>query len=491
MRWFRNAPLRTKLILLLTSVVTIAQFLAAAVNMAVDVQSEKAAMAQHLGILANVLGSQSEAALTFELPKDAEEVLAFLKLEPTVVFACIHDAKGVVFATYKRQETSSFVAPIKSEEGHVFTADGHLETTTRIMQNNQRLGVLFLRASMNNLNAQIRDRLLMRGIVLISAVTVTIALAAYFQRIISRPVRQLADAAKTIAADGDYSVRVRKESNDELGVLSDGFNAMLTQIQKRDDELEQHHMHLEELVQERTRNLEAKTQELARSNTELELFASVASHDLQEPLRMVASYMELLGQRYQGKLDDKANRWIGFAVDGVVRMKQLINDLLEFSRVGTRGKAFAPTDCEVVLKHVLQNLQQAIKDTGASVTRGRLPTIPADDTQMAQVMQNLIANAIKFRGTQPPVVRVEAERNDEGWRFSVRDNGIGIDSQFAERIFVIFQRLHTREEYPGTGIGLAVVKKIIERHHGRIWVESQLGQGTTFFFTLPAAAQAK
>ena len=247
---------------------------------------------------------------------------------------------------------------------------------------------------------------------------------------------------------------------------------------------------LEERVAERTAAAEARARELARSNADLELFASVASHDLQEPLRMVASYMELLQERYKGQLDDKANRWISFAVEGAARMKQLINDLLDFSRVGTRGKPFIPTDCNSIFKQVLQNLRPAIKESGAEVTCGPLPTVLADNTQIAQVLQNLLANAIKFRGTHPPVIRVDAQRQDDGWRFSIRDNGIGIDPQFAERIFVIFQRLHTREEYPGTGIGLALCKKVVERHGGRIWFESQPGQGTNFFFIFPDRKEA-
>lgn len=234
--------------------------------------------------------------------------------------------------------------------------------------------------------------------------------------------------------------------------------------------------------------LALQTAELARSNQELVLFASVASHDLQEPLRMVASYMELLSQRYRGKLDEKADRWIGFAVSGVVRMKQLINDLLEFSRVGTRGKPFVPTDCAAIVHTVTQNLHQAIQDSSATVICTELPTVRADASQLTQVFQNLIANAIKFRGSQAPEVHVEAEREEDQWRFAVRDNGIGIDSQFAERIFVIFQRLHSHEEYPGTGIGLALCRKVIERHGGRIWVDSQPGKGATFFFTIPDAA---
>jgi signal transduction histidine kinase len=233
--------------------------------------------------------------------------------------------------------------------------------------------------------------------------------------------------------------------------------------------------------------LARKTRDLARSNAELEQFAYIASHDLQEPLRMVSSYTRLLARRYQGKLDQDADEFIAFAVDGATRMQRLIDDLLAFSRVGTRGKPFEPTDCNAVLKDVLDNLQLAIEENHAVVTRGELPVLPADASQLEQLFQNLIANAIKFHGEAPPQISIAAQQQADDWHFTVSDNGIGIDPEHFERIFVIFQRLHGRGDYPGTGIGLAVCKRIVERHGGNIWVESVPGQGATFHFTLPAA----
>jgi PAS domain S-box-containing protein len=224
--------------------------------------------------------------------------------------------------------------------------------------------------------------------------------------------------------------------------------------------------------------------DLARSNAELEQFAYVASHDLQEPLRAVSGCVQLLQQHYQSQLDARAEELMAHAVDGTSRMQTLIHDLLAYARVTTRGRELEPTDCEAILKEALNNLATAIQESGAVVTHGALPTVAADPTQLLQVFQNLLSNAIKYRGVRPPEVHIDVEHRAREWQFAVRDNGIGIEPQYFERIFGIFQRLHTRKEYPGTGIGLALCRKIIERHGGRIWVASQPGEGSTFFFTI-------
>jgi light-regulated signal transduction histidine kinase (bacteriophytochrome) len=225
--------------------------------------------------------------------------------------------------------------------------------------------------------------------------------------------------------------------------------------------------------------------DLERSNADLEQFAYVASHDLQEPLRMVSSYTQLLARRYKGRLDKDADEFIAYAVDGADNMQRLIYDLLSYSRVGTRGKPPEAVPADAALDRALDNLKIAVEESRAVVERDPLPTITADDVQLTQVFQNLIANALKFRGDESPRVRVACEARGNEWIFSVRDNGIGIDPQYLERIFIIFQRLHKRGQYPGTGIGLAMCKKIILRHGGRIWVESEPGKGSTFYFSLP------
>jgi light-regulated signal transduction histidine kinase (bacteriophytochrome) len=268
-----------------------------------------------------------------------------------------------------------------------------------------------------------------------------------------------------------------RQSRDELERL----------VAKRTEELRDANTRLSVELDERRKaeHLMAQyAEDLSRSNAELEQFAYVASHDLQEPLRMVSSFTQLLARRYRGKLDQDADEFIGFAVEGATRMQILINDLLAYSRVGTRGKPLGPTDCNAVLKMALDNLARSMKESSATITHDPLPTVLADEVQLTQLFQNLIANAIKFRGQNPPRIHLSAEKQGPQWVFSVRDNGIGIAPEQQERIFIIFQHLHHRSKYPGTGIGLAICKKIVERHGGRIWVESQPDHGSNFYFSL-------
>jgi signal transduction histidine kinase len=277
---------------------------------------------------------------------------------------------------------------------------------------------------------------------------------------ISAPLRRLRVSADRIAA-GEMVEPGLTHRRDEIGSLS---RAMTTMV----------------------RSLNQQAVELKRSNADLEQFAYVASHDLQEPLRMVSGFTGLLKRRYGGKLDADADEYIEFAVSGANRMQSLINDLLSYSRVGREEVAAKAVDTQVALDQALANLQTAIEDRSALVSCGQLPTVWANHGMLVRLFQNLISNALKFCKAERPIVRIQAEARGGDWVFSVADNGIGIDPQYKDRIFLIFQRLHKQSEYPGTGIGLAVCKRIVERNGGRIWLESEAGKGTTFFFTLPA-----
>jgi signal transduction histidine kinase len=311
-------------------------------------------------------------------------------------------------------------------------------------------------------NARLRQTLVIGTIF---AIVLGVGLALLLARDVVGGVGRLAGSAERIA-DGDLTERIGMRRRDEVGDAAAAFDRMADQLQRSVIERDQ------------------REQDLARSNAELEQFAYVASHDLQEPLRAVVSYVQLLEKRYKDQLDERASKYIAYAVDGGQRMQTLINDLLSYSRVGRANEEFEPVETEQVLERAMTSVRIAIDESGAVVTHDPLPVVTADARMLTQLFQNLISNAIKFSGDRPPKVHVSSERQSGEWLFSVRDEGIGIAPDYAERIFVIFQRLHGRDEYPGTGIGLAICKKIVDRHGGRLWVESTLGAGATFYFTL-------
>ena len=328
---------------------------------------------------------------------------------------------------------------------------------------------------------QIRQRRLVIfvfSVVLVAGYMLGTAIA--FDRGIVRPLHKLHQGTAVIGS-GRLDYKVGTPVKDEIGQLSRAFDDMTDRLQKLT-------VSRDELTAEieRRKRVEA---ELARSNKELEMFAYVASHDLQEPLRAVAGFVELLRQRYTGKLDGKADEYINFAVDGSKRMQTLINGLLEYSRVSSRGITFGVVASEAALAAAATNLRLAIEESQAVLTHDPLPEVSGDSSQIARLLQNLLGNALKFRGPTPPRIHIGAEQHGAEWQFSIRDNGIGIDQKFFDRIFIIFQRLHTHQQYAGTGLGLAICKRIVEHHGGRIWVESEPDHGTTFYFTLPALTQ--
>jgi signal transduction histidine kinase len=339
-----------------------------------------------------------------------------------------------------------------------------------------------------------------------------VLISTYLANSITKPINKLVEGASAISR-GELEFRIESKAQDEIGQLSRSFNVMAASLEGSIErnlqlylEVQQHAEVLEEQVVERTQDLvgaqiaalnmmedaqesqlgtEQLNINLERSNEELQRFAYVASHDLQEPLRMIASYLQLLKRRYKGKLDSDADEFIDYAVDGANRMKTIINDLLAYSRVESQGGIFTLLNCDDIISNVLDNLKVSIQENNAIITYDDLPEIIGDNTQIHQLFQNLISNAIKFRKKEDPKIFIGVEEKENSWKFSVQDNGIGIDSQYFDRIFIIFQRLHAKEEYEGTGIGLAISKRIVERHGGRIWIESKPGEGSSIYFTIP------
>ena len=315
---------------------------------------------------------------------------------------------------------------------------------------------------------------LVAALITLGLLVLLVVLTVGLRRVVTRPIAELAAEVRRVAA-GNFDSEVHGSGPRELVGLGADVEAMRRQIVAEYTEL-----------REATERLDQQTKELERSNTELEQFAYVASHDLQEPLRKVASFTQLLERRYKGQLDERADQYIAFAVDGAKRMQVLINDLLSFSRVGRLTREHVELSAGDLVEQALANLSVVIEETGATVTVAEdMPRVDVDQSLMVGVFQNLIGNAIKFREEAPPEIAIDVRDGGEEWEFSVADNGIGIEPEYADRIFVIFQRLHPKDAYPGTGIGLAMCRKIIEYHGGRIWLDTERSGGTTFRFTLP------
>lgn len=482
MRSFNDIPLSYKLLATIVLTVATAGVLSLIGVMTVDTRFFRLSIERDLAALARMTADTSTAALAFDDTKSATETLTALRAKTHLVSAYLYRPDGSVLASYNRPPaiSSSPLASAPNVIGDTMTV------RQSVVLDGRNVGTVVLLYDLDEISSrrQIYGSLV-GSVVLVSAI-LAVLLSWRFQKAILRPIESLTGAAQSISSTKDYGIRVPKVSDDELGYLSDAFNQMLANIQSRDAELLKAHDELEERVRSRTA-------ELARSNSDLQQFAYVASHDLQEPLRMVISYLQILADRYRGQLDADADEFIGYAVDGGYRMRQLITDLLEYSRIHTSAEEMIATDCNVVLEDVRANLDLAIRESGAEITCDPegLPTIMADPAHILRLFQNLISNAIKFRGPHSARIHISAKRLDGHWLFSVADQGIGIDPQHKEAIFEIFRRLHDRMEYPGTGIGLAVCKRIVDRLGGRIWVESEAGKGATFFFTIAERAVGK
>jgi signal transduction histidine kinase len=317
------------------------------------------------------------------------------------------------------------------------------------------------------------------GAIVLLAIAALVTTLVMLRRTVTLPIGVLARRVRRVS-QGEFDTPIRGTGPRDIADLAADVDSMRQRIA---DELS--------ALREAHEQLDAQARELARSNAELEQFAYVASHDLQEPLRKVASFCQLLEQRYKGQLDDRADQYIAFAVDGAKRMQQLINDLLDFSRVGRIAGEPELVDLGELARHARADFDATVVEAKAEVDLGPLPTVRGEATLLTVLFRNLIGNALKFRGAAPPAVSITAERDGSEWLFTCSDNGIGIDPEYADRVFVIFQRLHGRDEYAGTGIGLAMCRKIVEHHGGRIWLEPTTGPGTTFRFTLPALEESR
>jgi signal transduction histidine kinase len=487
MRTFSTLSLRAKL-MVIVMITTCASLLLVAGALAVfDVVSHRRTLTEETATIAQILGDNSRAALLFDNAADATDVLGALASQPDVVSGCLYDGVGGLFASYVRRGQG--LCPQRpAPEATGFLGES-LILYHPVMKGGESVGILRLVASLARLRQRVQLSAVVLLLVLLAAVLAALLLSARLQGLVSRPILELAHTAKQISENRDYTLRAPQRTQDEIGVAVLAFNQMLDRIADADRALRALNTTLEERVAERTAAAEERADALRRSNEELEGFAYVASHDLQAPLRAVLSYAQLVQRQLAGKTNPELDLYLEHVIGGAARMRELVRDLLDYSHVGRQASKLDAVAVDGVLEAVLSDLSPIINEHKAQVIRGELPVVMADRGQLAQLLSNLISNAIRFQGETPPVIQVGAERAGDQWRFAVRDNGIGIEPRHFERIFVMFQRLHGHER-PGTGIGLAICKKIVAGHRGQIWVESEVGRGSTFYFTLPAVAAA-
>jgi len=598
----RDMPIKQKLTILIMATTTGALLLAGFGMVASDSLLFRKYLKRDLSSLAQMIADNSTAALAFNDPRAAAEMLAVLRARPHLVTACIYRLDGTLLARYSRPDTHAACPPAKDRDELQFRR-ADLVVSRPIMLTGRRIGTLTLLYELNELAERMRLYSVTVLVVFLFASLLALLLTSRLRAVVATPISQLVRATTSVSETGDYGVRAVKLSGDELGVLVDRFNEMLAGIQSRDNHLRtvlherEEALRDAEKARERFRfmaesmpqkiftaapdggvdyfnrqwmeftglsyeqihgwgwtqlihpdDLEANLQswrhslesgepfhfqhrfrradgayrwhltrahamrdahgkismwigsntdiheqkeredELRQANEDLQQFAYSASHDLQEPIRNVAVYSEIVAKRYHSLLDADGLQFLGFLTEGGRRLATLIDDLLAYTRAGVVGSNMTPVDSSAALQHAVANLAEAIRESGAEVTSDPLPRVYMAESHLQQVFQNLISNSLKYRKEDRPQIRISAVHQGASWRFAVQDNGIGIDPHYKEKIFGVFKRLHRDRKYGGTGIGLAICQRVVERYGGRIWVESSPGNGATFFFTVPERA---
>jgi signal transduction histidine kinase len=404
-----------------------------------------------------------------------------------IVSACLYRGDSTVLATYVRSGESR-QCPAPDPQVEVRSSSDGILITRPVMLRERRVGTLVLLYDLGEIPQRVRLYGVAVLLVLLISSFIAFLLSSRLRTTIATPILDLARTTTAVSDTRDYSLRASKLSGDEIGLLVKAFNEMLSGIQARDIELRNSLAAQQDALQKLAvlyADLKKSNDHLARSNEDLERFAFVASHDLQEPLRMMTVYSQLLVKEYPNGTDPQIDTYVERVVGGARRMRELLADLLAYTEIAAANDDQSESvDLNIVLEKVTQNLRVSMEETGAVLTTDLLPAVTAHESHLVSLLQNLIANAIKYRSDEPPRIHISVERRDQRLRFSIKDNGMGIEEQYHSRIFMAFKRLHGKN-IPGTGIGLAICQRIVERYGGQIWVESELGSGSTFFFTLP------
>lgn len=434
---------------------------------------------EKLSTIGKIIAANSSAALAFDSPDDAREILSAIKTEPDIVTACLYDNKGTLFAQYNAS-TENPIFPVKPGVPGYRFVHSHLEGFEPVMQDNRQLGTLYLKSHLGALYNRLRLYSLIVVTVLVLSFVLTYMLVRILKKGISAPIMSLAKTAQIVSEKQDYSIRAVKMGKDELGSLTDAFNHMLDQIQEQNQSLKEFNQTLEQKVSERTRQLESV-------NRELESFSYSVSHDLRAPLRAIIGFTAILEEDYTGKLDEEAMRITAVIKNNTTKMGQLIDDLLAFSRVSRQDITKTKINMTSIVNEVKGDLATQYDISKIQWAIQLLPSIPANTNLIRQVWINLMSNAVKYSGKKEnPCIEIGSFSKKKQTVFFVRDNGIGFDQKYSDKLFKVFQRLHNTKEYEGTGIGLALVQKIVARQGGDVWVEAEPGKGACFYFSLPA-----
>jgi signal transduction histidine kinase len=481
----RNLPIKRKLIVAMLVTTGVVLFLTSAAFITYELVVFRKEMVRNVRTLAEVIAANSTASLAFRNEQDAKETLLALKAEPQIVAACLYDRTGNLFVTYPHLIPGNMFPASPAKDGYRFEK-GHLLVFQPVVQSNHRQGTLFLKTDLAAMYH--RFQLYLGLVILVLAVSLLVAfiVSNFLQKGISGPILALADTARAVSEKNDYSVRASKQGGDELGALTDGFNQMLDQIHEQNNALREKEERLTKMNAELEQRVSERTAELEGANKELEAFSYSVSHDLRAPVRHIGGFVDLLGKSCADKLDDKGRRYVNMIASSAKQMGQLIDDLLIFSRMGREEIQKTIVDTNQLVESTIASLQRETEGRNIIWKKNALPKLRADPAMLRQVFVNLISNAIKYSQPRNPAqIEIGAKENAKELVIFVRDNGVGFDMQFADKLFGVFQRLHRSDEFEGTGIGLANVRRIIQRHGGHTWAEAIVDHGATFYFSLP------
>jgi signal transduction histidine kinase len=481
----RKQPIKVKLMLIIMLTCLVCLLLTGVTVIVYERYRVKRDLVKDISALAMLIADRSTAALTFQDPRLAAENLSALHVKTAVVAACILNENGEVFAKYNTIDLPKLNFPGFGKKSGYFFKNEHLIVFEPISFAGRQIGSVCIVANLKEFHSMRQYFLILIALISLFSSIITFYLSSRLQRIVSRPLQQLTRTTQLIAAKKNYTLRAVKHSDDEIGILVDAFNSMLEMIEAQNKEMEKLNAELEDRVTKRTTQLET-------ANKELEAFSYSVSHDLRAPLRHASGYVDLLVKRCHSELSEKGKHYLDSIDDSVRQMGVLIDDLLQFSRTGRTELRQKDTDMNEVLEEVLASLRHDNPGRVIEWTVGEMPRVFGDEAMLRLVWTNLLSNAVKFTRTRKKAkIEIGARAENGEHVFFVRDNGVGFDMQYAHKLFGVFQRLHSMEEFEGTGIGLANVRRIVLRHEGRTWAESVLDKGTTFYFTLPINKEVK